>query len=251
MIVKGIHFNIMTANRARPGDDAWIEKFARLSTSHGKVVPYQYQVDVAKRVKDIIEGQARQHGVIVLRLPTGSGKSIAGYSATLVNGYRSVFMYPTKELVREQYEKFMAYRVDGSAPDAIPFIEGKASKVNADEMEAMITKHRADLPEEARKAITRASTIADVYDFSHSIFTTIDSFYYASSFAYGRGKNVRKYDRHRQLTSDAANVNLKTMIPDVYFIDEFDSYDHDVVPPCLARDRGTEQVRDHRQRHAG
>ena len=206
-------------DRAQTGDGAWVEKFALLSNERGKIIPYQYQIDVAKRIKDIVEGAPRQHGVIVLKLPTGSGKSIAGYAAALVNGYRSVFMYPTKELVREQYEKFMKYRVNGKKPDAVP------AKINADEISALLAKHRADLPPEARKRITNAAEISDIYSDSRAIFTTIDSFYYASSFAYGRSKNVSKHDRHRQLTSDAALVNVKTMIPDVYFIDEFDSYD--------------------------
>jgi len=227
MKVKSIEYNLVAANGCAPDDKPIVELFNKVSRpGQASVSPFQYQVSVARKIKEIVTDPERGNGLIILRNPTGSGKSLAGYSGSLLFGFRSVFMYPTKELVREQYSKFMEYKIDGSPFDAVPFSSNPARKINDEEMVLLLEEKRRDLPSAAREKYKKADAIVDLYSEARAIFTTIDSFYYAISYALSRDSRYAGwYHKFRSVTADGVKAAVATRIPDVYFFDEFDSYD--------------------------
>lgn len=204
------------------GDD----KFNKISKGGREpIIPYEYQLAVSNKIKEIVE--SGEHGVILLKNPTGSGKSLAGYSGALVHGYKSVFMYPTRELVREQYESFLDYEIDGKRVDSIPSI--MPNKINAEEIERSVANYYKSLPERLRKKARnlKALKVEEAYTEPTAVFTTIDSFYYCMNMSYGGKKKRWKKAPYEYLRIFAHNfwAMRGAESSDVFFFDEFDSYD--------------------------
>jgi CRISPR-associated helicase Cas3 len=227
--IGNLTYPVLKSDRCADSEKDAVSSICRVSKlqENGQprtMYPHPYQVETLLLAREMTSpGSAG--GIIFLCSHTGSGKSLACSLPSLLDGKKTIYTYPTNELLHEQRDSFSKYCIDGIPYETL-VLDGRMAPYEFITSQSINEKFKEMAGQFESIEAKRAWAAAELLRYTKNAFTTVDIVYYAISSRYGRVLHGgSKGNLASTPSQDSVDVHNAVFTNDIYVFDEYDSYD--------------------------